>query len=421
MKKHITSASLKTLRPTERAYEVSDTDLTGFLVRVEPTGRQTYYFRYRNAGGGSTRVVLGRADTLSPTEARAEARKMAGEVYKGGDPQAAKKAKRAAAQEAKEKTFGAYLENNYLPWVSQRQRGHKETARLLTGEFSFLADQPLHEISPGALARWQTQMLAKGLAPATVNRRLAVLKAALQHAVSVELLDFNPLARMKPQKLDRAPKPRFLSPEEEGRLREALQHRQDLHRQERDRYIEWQRARGIPPLPPITEFYTDHMMPIVLLAMNTGLRRNELFQLEWKDVDLERRQITVQGAKAKSRQTRAVPLNQEATSVLKQWKSQCDARYSLVFPSPATGKAFDNVNTAWEKLRKDAAVKEFRFHDLRHHFASSLVMRSVDLNTVRDLLGHAEITTTLRYAHLAPEHRAVAVALLDKPSRSTTP
>jgi integrase len=97
--------------------------------------------------------------------------------------------------------------------------------------------------------------------------------------------------------------------------------------------------------------------------------------------------------------------------ILRFWHEQ-RKEYELVFPN-ADGGRLDNINTSWENLIKAAQIKNFRFHDLRHDFASKLVMAGVDLNTVRELLGHADIKMTLRYAHLAPEKLAAAVAKLN--------
>jgi integrase len=170
----------------------------------------------------------------------------------------------------------------------------------------------------------------------------------------------------------------------------------NVRREERDDDL-------LPPLP----HFGDHLTPAVLLSMNTGLRRGELLKLRWRSVDFNRQLLTVEGPDAKTRQTRHVPLNAEAMSVLGRWREQ----------SSVGQRVFDistGFKSAWTPILKRANIAKFRWHDLRHHFASRLVQRDVPLNTVRDLLGHTSIAMSLRYAHLAPDQRREAVAKLDE-------
>ena len=164
--------------------------------------------------------------------------------------------------------------------------------------------------------------------------------------------------------------------------------------------------------------FTDYLMPMVLVALNTGMRRGELFSLDWQSVNLERAMVTVTAGNAKSRKARHIPLNAESHDVLTRWGKQ-HGRKGLVFPSPEGGR-LTNINKSWDGIVTDAELSDFRFHDLRHDFASKLVMAGVDLNTVRELLGHADIAMTLRYAHLAPDKLADAVARigLQKPAKA---
>lgn len=124
--------------------------------------------------------------------------------------------------------------------------------------------------------------------------------------------------------------------------------------------------------------------------------------------------MTVDGGGAKDGQTRHIPLNPEALETLRQWKAQKaqqEGEVGYVFPGKG-GRRLDNVKKSWMELLKSAKVDSFRWHDLRHTFASKLVMAGVALNTVRELLGHSDISMTLRYAHLAPESKAAAVELI---------
>jgi len=120
----------------------------------------------------------------------------------------------------------------------------------------------------------------------------------------------------------------------------------------------------------------------------------------------------VRGHGAKSGNTRYIPLSDDALSTLRAWREQTSSP-RLVFPSPVTGGRMDNIRKSWASLIKLANIQNFRFHDLRHSFASNLAMTGADLNTIRELLGHASIEMTLRYAHLTPGHKAAAVAMLN--------
>ena len=204
---------------------------------------------------------------------------------------------------------------------------------------------------------------------------------------------------------------RYLSDDEDARLRAALLARDDAKRTARESANEWRRKRGYEEWRAYGA-YTDHLTPLVLLGVNTGLRRGELLQLRWRDVDLQRGMLTVRGDGAKTGQTRHVPLNSQAAQVLQAWKPPALESDWCVFGGSKLTTPLVAIKKGWAAVLKAAKITGFRFHDLRHTFASKLVMAGVDLNTVRELLGHKSIAMTLRYAHLAPEHKAAAVETL---------
>ncbi len=173
---------------------------------------------------------------------------------------------------------------------------------------------------------------------------------------------------------------------------------------------QWRAARGYEQLPEITG-YSDHITPMVLLSLNTGLRQGELFSMEWRQIDIERKTLVVLASHSKGNRTRTIPLNAEALGVLAAIQPE-DAS-GLVFKSPITGERFNNVKKAWAEVTKTAKLPDLRWHDLRHDFASQLVMKGAPLYTVQKLLGHSNPKMTQRYAKLAPDKLADAVSLLD--------
>ena len=125
---------------------------------------------------------------------------------------------------------------------------------------------------------------------------------------------------------------------------------------------------------------------MVLLSLNTGLRRGELFNLEWRDINSSLSLLTVRSEGAKSGRTRHIPLKGISREVVEKWKQQTAGK-GLVFHSPLTGKRFVDAKEAWKNLMLEAQITNYRWHDMRHSFASKLVMAEVNLNTVSELLG----------------------------------
>ncbi|MBW7996793.1 MAG: site-specific integrase [Candidatus Glassbacteria bacterium] len=397
----ISNTFLKAIKPADRPYEVRDTQLKGLILRVQPSGVMAYYVEY----GRGRRINLGRADAVTPAQARASAKAVLAEAYKGGDP-------RTSRCKIKAHTLATFIAEVYTPWAEANIRTHRKTVARLQGNFPDLQDRKLADITPWQVEKWRTARLKSGIKKTTVNRDLDDLKSSLAKAVEWGLLTTHPIGSVKRVRVDTNPTSRFLADDEHARLMAALKEREEHLRQDRDSANEWRRDRGYPLLPNLRAVsFADHLRPMIICSLNTGLRRGELFGLTWQVVHLAEAYITVRGATAKSLRTRHVPLNGEAQHCLMNWKEQAIDADGLVFPGK-DGKRFDNVNSSWRRILKSAGIRNFRWHDLRHDFASKLVMAGVDLNTVRELLGHADLQMTLRYAHLAPEHKAAAVARL---------
>ncbi|MEH6559571.1 MAG: tyrosine-type recombinase/integrase [Oceanicoccus sp.] len=412
MNKKLNAKAVNPLPVTGKRYRVWDTDIKGFNVRVSPKGKKTYIFTYRTQGT-QKEFTLGIHGNITADEARDLAKKQAGKVADRTDIRAEEKELKKQAKLAKSSALVDFIKNEYLPWAESHLKSWKLSKEVIERDFSHLLNRTVSDISKWDVQKWSAQASKSGLKASTINRRTAILKGVVSKAHEWNFINSNPLRGMKNLKTDNKARVRYLSLKEEKELRAELESRQEKHRKERLQFIEWSKERKKTPPPLPNDKFTDHLMPMVLLSLNTGMRRGELFNLQWRDIDLKGRTATIEGTTAKSGETRHIPLNDEALATLIAWRNQTKSKI-LVFPSPKTGDTFNNISTAWKKLISDSGVTNFRFHDLRHHFASQLVMAGVDINTVRELLGHQDIATTLRYAHLAPEHKAAAVAMLNK-------
>ena len=407
----LTERFIKTITPRSTPYEVRDTEINGFILRIEPSGTLTYYLVYRITAGAKKRYRLGRHGSITVTQARDIAKQLSAKVISGQDLQEDKRKAAIEKEKIKTRTLEKFIELHYAPWVLVERKTGTGTINRLNLNFSNLMKLPLEEISPLLIEKWRTEQLKLGKVATTVNRDVATLKAVLSKAVVWDLLETSPLTKLKPLKTDNMVKVRYLSIDEEKKLLNTLIERDKSSILRRESGNFWRSNRGYELLPSLSEhIFFDYMTPMILIAMHTGLRQGELFSLRWDHVDLDKAMITIAGDRAKSGKTRHIPLNKEAIYALSSWNKQC-SNYELVFPNKE-GKQIDNVRKSWSSILKKSNIINFRWHDLRHHFASRLVMAGVDLNTVRELLGHSDMMVTLRYAHLAPEHKAEAVAKL---------
>lgn len=397
MQDKITKELLKKVKPRKKPYEIRDTELKGFILRVQPSGVISYIVQYAKG----KRITVSRANVLSPAEAREEARIKLADWVRGIDPMDPRRIARGLSLEE-------FIEGRYKDWAESNLRHSDETLRKIRTFYPSIGSKKLPEITAWSIEKHRTATMKTGIVASTMNRILDSLRAALSKAVEWGLLEAHPMRVVKRAREDTRGRVRYLTEDEGEKLRDALDAREAKRRQDRENFNAWRRERGYKPFRDFGK-YTDHLKPIVILALNTGLRRGDLFNLTWRDIDFGQRMLTVVGVTAKSGQTRHVPLNDEAFTVLTEWKGQSSGKY--VFPGRGGGR-LDNISTAWERLIRSAGIEGFRFHDTRHDFASKLIMAGVDLNTVRELLGHSDIRMTLRYAHLAPEHKAAAVAKL---------
>ena len=240
----------------------------------------------------------------------------------------------------------------------------------------YLRDKLLSQINMDALWPFiHDRRERDGVMNSTINRALEIVRRILH------------LARDEWQWLQRFPRIRML-PEPKRRIR-------FLTREEADKLLE--------VLP-------EHMRPIVRFALATGCRMSEILSLEWRRVDFDRRVAWLEPGTTKNGEGRGLPLNRDAVLAL---RSVSGAHPEWCFTYQ--GKRLIAVGSAWKKALRRAGIDQFRFHDLRHTWASWHVMSGSSLQELMELGGWKSYEMVLRYAHLAPEHLAGAAARIEQP------
>ncbi len=405
MRMELNKPKLKRLHPVSKPTDIYDTILPGLMVRLNPSGRDSYFLRCR-VRGEDTRIKVAAFHTLSIDAARNEARKILQRIASGEDVRETRRA-------GKKVTLEQWLTNEFTPHVtSDRPKHGLADVNAIRAAFADFLPKPLTYITRRRLDKWRAERLASGTAPTTCNRLIARLRAALNVAVRWGDLESNPLAgyRMDKENNERV---RYLSAEEERRLLDALSEREEEARARRDRYNAWCAERGLPGYPDLRAVpFVDYVTPLIVTLKVCGLRRGEALALEWRDVDFERKTLTLRGETTKNGRTRHVPLFREALEVLRTWRTQCEGE-GHVFASAGTGRQVQHVNGVWARLRDAAQLTDLRLHDLRHHAAAVMATRGVPLNSLREILGHRSYTMVLRYAHLMPEAHDEAHRIMD--------
>jgi site-specific recombinase XerD len=267
------------------------------------------------------------------------------------------------------------LSEDALEYSKTHKRSFGDDEIRMAKLVEFFGPRVAESILPQDIERWLSNRV--GLRPSTLNRYRALMSLTFRLGMENGKVTSNPARLVRQRREDNA-RTRFLSPEEETKLREVI-------------------LKSFP-----------HHLPELDLALATGLRMGEQYGLTWDNVSVERKSLTI--PLSKNGHSRHVPLNQTAVVALQTVQSQANAQ-PWVFLN-CFGQRSSGPHKWFDQAVKDAKLQEFTWHCLRHTFASRLVMAGVDIRTVQELMGHKTIQMTVRYAHLAPKHQLAAVEKL---------
>ncbi len=269
---HITDLTIRTAKPKSNRYEIRDAQLTGFMLRVSPSGSKTFYVQLER---GKKRKI-GDAKIMKLKRARKLALDVLTRHEAGEEIESVRN---------KKPTLSEYLQGTYMDWAVQNRKRGRETVNNLAQACNSLLKTRVDRLNELQIERWKAARLKSGTSPATVKRELAELKAALNRAVKWGYATDNP-ARGVTVKVEQHHRVRYLSEAERKNLLKALKERDDKKRKGRESGNRFRQERRYD-LKPAIQTYSDYLTPMVLLAMQTGMRRSEIFSLTWENVRLK--------------------------------------------------------------------------------------------------------------------------------------
>ncbi|MFC2170245.1 tyrosine-type recombinase/integrase [Acidobacteriota bacterium] len=337
-------------------------------IRKTKGGKERWYIDFRDENGKRSR----KATKLA--QSRAEALlELKSAVSKSFDK--AHKVNRSKPRIRLSELATQYLEN----YAKVNNSAWKRDRTCLDNLCSFMGKFDLQEISPLVIEKYKSKRLKEGKKPATVNRELSVLKRAFNLAIDWKMNEENPVQKVKYLRQPE-PRERILNEEEEEKLFKAS---------------------------------SEHLKPIILIALHTGMRKTEISSLKWDQVNLTNGEIEV--VRTKSGKKRIIPISErlhQEIKLLKMRNENCEFVFQYADPKTGEKRHLKYFRRAFENACRRAEIRGLTFHDLRHTFATRLIWAGVDLITVKDLLGHYSVKTTERYTHSNKVQKQKAVELL---------
>lgn len=361
----LTKRSVEGLAAEEKDYLAWDRDMRGFGIRVYPSGKKTYLVQYR-AGRRTRRITIGQHGVLTAEEARIRAKQLLGDVARGSDPSAEKQAERRAPTVAGlcDRFLEEYVEQHCK--LTTARDYHSIIRRFIRPR---LGPLPIAEVTRADVVAFHHALRDT---PYQANRAASMLSKLFNLAEDWGLRQAgsNPARRIK--KFREEEKKRYLSDDEQMRLGEVL----------------------AEALEEGTE--SVYAVSAILLLLFTGCRLSEILTLRWDYVTSHH--LELPDSKTGRRR---IPLPREAYDILMELPREAGNPYVIL--GDVDGAPLVNLQKPWRRIRSKAGLEDVRIHDLRHTYASVAMKDGIDPFTLKEIMGHKNLTTTLRYAHLADD------------------